>query len=330
MSDFLDYLQSKQNKTNENKTEQHKNMKNNFSVEELEQDLDDDFYEEPVTEARRVLRPNVPVNQHMPARQPAQNNIYRQRPAVQPAYDEPAYEEPEQLIYEEPAQPRRTRKSALPVAESSIRACNPVLNEAYELIDEMKNKMEMMFFKYGMTGLEKLNECMLDMCDTIMNPPVQKPVEQVIPQQAQPVIEKTLPKKKPVVSKPVNKKPTVQAKPSALPKAKESVSLKAKASAMNKMFETADLGDLGSTLSMQSDKQVNIGQEHLDKIEARANALREQSKTTAKNKKQQQETTKEDIEPEEIEIVPDGTNPIEMINLENAELDIPAEENEEN
>lgn len=347
MSDFLNFIRKEQKSkmTEEEQLALHKRQKlqeAQYSAEELEDD--DEFYEEDdrLVEAHRI--PRAP-RRSTPAPAPA--------PAPMP--QEPEYDEP----YEEPApvpqrRPRRQPQPATQVVESFHQSqMNPVLSEAYELIEEMKNKMETMFFKYGMTGLERLNECMLDVCDEIMNPPAQKPMHRPMPHYTEPedfddepvVVEKVLPKKKPVVAKqqpvrkPVKKatpvaKPVVASKPKQVVKSEEQI-LKEKAKEMNAMFENADLSELGNTLVMQSDVQENRGAKRKAEIEARGKALEE--KMTKKPKKEQQpEIIPENIEPvEEFEVVPDGSTTLEIeeleenTSLETAELDIPAEENEE-
>lgn len=338
MSDFLNFIHKEQQKkmTEEERLALHKKQKlresQHYDVDELE-DEDDDFYDEPdnrLVEAHRV--PRQP-QRRIPAPQPI--------PQAPTMPQEPEYDEP----YEEPVvapTPRRRRTPATvpnAMAESYRQPMNPVLTEAYELIEEMKNKMETMFFKYGMTGLERLNECMLDVCDEIMNPPA-KPYKPMAVQKDDyfddelPVIEKVLPKKKTnavkesTVHKPVKKaavvsKPTVVSKPKVVKTEEET--LKEKAKKMNAMFENADFSELGDTLVKQSDVQVNSGVNRKAEIEARGKALEE--KMTKKTKKQQKETITENELPEEIEIVPDGTIPLEINEdqpLEPAELDNPA------
>lgn len=345
MSDFLNFIHKEQKKklTEEERLALHKKQKlyeAQYSADELEEE--DDFYDEDeqLVEAHRV--PKNPQRRPMPAPVPS-------TPVPQePVYDEP-YVEPEPIPA--PVPPTRRRRTNVQVAEAYRPTMNPVLTEAYELIDEMKNKMETMFFKYGMTGLARLNECMLDVCDEIMNPPVAKPAVKPSPvyndldfDNEEPVIsEKVLStKKKPVavkqpVRKPVNKKPVAAVKPVAKPvvatskpkhvKTEEEM-LKEKAEKMNAMFENADLSELGNTLVMQSDVQENRGAQRKAEIEARGKALEEKM---TKKPKQQQETTIENDEPvEELEVVPDGATTLEVeefdenTSLETAVLDNPA------
>lgn len=355
MSDFLKYMRNEQMKkmTEEERLALHKKQKlqeAQYSAEELEED--DDFYEEDerLVEAHRI--PRIPPRRPMPTPAP------RPAPAPAPMPAEPEYDEP----YEEPAPApmparRRRQSPAVSIGESYSPSMNPVLNEAYELIEEMKNKMETMFFKYGMTGLERLNECMLDVCDEIMNPPTSKPVSRPMSRLEEPedffddddfpvVTEKVLStKKKPVaakqpvrkpvkkvttVTKPVAKpvvKPAVASKPKIV-KSEEEV-LKEKAEKMNAMLENADFSELGNTLVMQSDVQVNAGANRKAEIEARGKALEE--KMTKKTKPQQKTPIIENEEPvEDLEVVPDGMTTLEVeefdenSSLETAVLDNPA------
>lgn len=78
------------------------------------------------------------------------------------------------------------------------------LNEAYSMIESMKKKMEGIFYRYGMIGLERLDEALEDVIEEIMNPqPVYierepEPVPVVI---EQPKPKRRKPKRKPVVKK---------------------------------------------------------------------------------------------------------------------------------
>lgn len=75
------------------------------------------------------------------------------------------------------------------------------LTEAYSLIEDMKVKMEDIFYRYGMIGLERLDEALEDVIDEIMNPEpvvIERPVP--APQPEKPVVKK---RKRRVVRKPI-------------------------------------------------------------------------------------------------------------------------------
>lgn len=327
MSDFLNYIHKEEQKkmSEEEKLRLHKKQKQlkeqQFSVDELEDDFyDDDDFE--LNEAHRVQRPL--------SRQVQQRKVqYNQEPVDVPIqqyndqYEEP-YNEPPVL----PAVSTRRKRSSQvqDMNESNAVQMNPVLREAYDLIDEMKNKMETMFFKYGMTGLERLNECMLDVCDEIMNPPV-KP--KFIPlENEEPIVEKTLPPKKKPATRTIKtvKKPTVN-KPKTVKPIIEETEIKTPIN-FNDVLENADLTEIGNTLVKQSEVQENIGAKQKAQIEARAKLMEEQIAKNTKNKQHENTITEEEIA-EEFEIVNDDDSTLEIDDLETTELDNPAEENEE-
>ena len=75
------------------------------------------------------------------------------------------------------------------------------LTEAYSLIEDMKVKMEDIFYRYGMIGLERLDEALEDVIDEIMKPEpvvIERPVP--APQPEKPVVKK---RKRRVVRKPI-------------------------------------------------------------------------------------------------------------------------------
>lgn len=84
------------------------------------------------------------------------------------------------------------------------------LNEAYEMINQMKKKMESIFYRYGIIGLERLDEALEDVIEEIMNP---QPV--YIEREPEPVMEPP----KPIKKKKPRRRPTVAKKP--LPQVEE-------------------------------------------------------------------------------------------------------------
>lgn len=334
--DFLSFLHKNDpSYTEEQQLEAYKNYKSTaqtVSVDELE---DDDFYNDEVPEINEAHRTQRPSPRPAPRPAPAPAPTPAPCPAPMPA--EPDFDDDN---YVEPAPVRRRTKKPQSIVESAGYINNPAFSEAFSLIDEMKEKMTAMFFKYGMTGLEKLNECMLDMCDEIMNPP--PPAPKIIYKEKEPEVvvappapvKKTVVKKKPAVAKtekvaeaaavPQVTKPRVVKK--AEPAKSEEEILKQKKANLDAMLETADLSELGSTLTKQSSVQVDEGAKRLALVQANS----ERIKKLSEEKKEAQQKIEESNEPvEEFEVVADGESTFEMPSAEentttNAELETAA------
>lgn len=315
---FISYLhRNDPSYTEEQKLEAYKNYKaQTVTVDELEED---EFYngEVPeINEAHRTQRPS-PRPAPRPAPAPAP------RPAPVPA--EPDFDDDTNYVEPAPVR-RRPAKKPQTFTESAGYINNPAFSEAFSLIDEMKEKMTAMFFKYGMTGLTKLNECMLDMCDEIMNPP--PPAPKIIYKEKEPEVvvapapvKKTVVKKKPVAAKVAEKKtekvtetaaaPQVT-KPKIVKKAEpaktEEEILKEKKANLDAMLETADLSELGSTLTKQSSVQVDEGAKRLALVKANSERIKKLSE-----EKQEAQHKEESNEPvEAFEVVADGEPTFEM------------------
>lgn len=89
-------------------------------------------------------------------------------------------------------------RSQRPVPRPPIQpAAKPVmpkpLNEAYSMIEQMKKKMEAIFYRYGMIGLERLDEALEDVIEEIMNP---QPVYIEREPEPMPVVEPPKPKRR--------------------------------------------------------------------------------------------------------------------------------------
>ena len=107
----------------------------------------------------------------------------------------PLYEDDE--IYRHPVVRQVPQKPVEPPKPKMPRQ----LTEAYSLIEDMKVKMEDIFYRYGMIGLERLDEALEDVIDEIMNPEpvvIERPVP--APQPEKPVVKK---RKRRVVRKPI-------------------------------------------------------------------------------------------------------------------------------
>lgn len=323
---FISYLHKNDpSYTEEQKLEAYKNYKaQTVTVNELE----DDFYNDEVpeiNEAHRTQRPS-PRPAPRPAPAPAP------RPAPVPA--EPDFDDDTNYVEPAPVR-RRPAKKPQTFTESAGYINNPAFSEAFSLIDEMKEKMTAMFFKYGMTGLTKLNECMLDMCDEIMNPP--PPAPKIIYKEKEPEVvvahapvKKTVVKKKPVAAKVVEKTEKVTetaaapqvTKPKVVKKAEpaktEEEILKEKKANFDAMLETADLSELGNTLTKQSSIQVDEGAKRLALVKANSERIKKLSEE--KQEAQHKEESNEPIE--QFEVVADGESTFEMpTNEENTTTD---------
>ena len=103
--------------------------------------------------------------------------------------DDEIYRHP--VVRQAPPKPVETPKPKMPRQ----------LTEAYSFIEAMKVQMDDIFYRYGMIGLERLDEALEDVIDEIMNPEpvvIERPVP--APQPEKPVVKK---RKRRVVRKPI-------------------------------------------------------------------------------------------------------------------------------
>lgn len=344
MSAFIDFIHKNEManaKTEEERLAMHKKQKLREAQE------DDDFYdeelpEEPINEAIRVPfkgRRPVPAKKEMveepeeqPQRQycvpkPTQADVAATNADIRQYGVRPVKKVKRELDFDpgfnESTQPRSY--NARPVIHE-----NPVLREAYNMMDEMKKKIEDMFYQYGMTGLEKLNESMLDVFEDILNPPVrvQEPrvVERVVEVPAQPktTIKKKVLKKKPAIT-PAAVKPTVKSNPEPVetPVQTEKLTpatniadakeiLKENVATFETINSTADLSALGNCLNEQKIvqqtteseadqklKRLNANVERLKKAMDESNKV----KATAQIEAAEEEPYEQ---PEEFDVVDDS------------------------
>lgn len=363
MSDFIDFIHKEERanaRSEEEKLALHK--KQNRLREQVNTDEDDDFYneilededEDEMNEAVRVpyrhhrpaptkeAMPDFPEEQEQerqycvpkPTRQDiidTDNDIkqYGVRPQkVKRELDfDPGFNE----SYRKPVAKARPQfvKRALPE--------NPVLREAYAMMDGMKKKIEDMFYQYGMTGLEKLNESMLDVFEDILNPPVREVepriVERVVEVPAQPkvTVKKKVPKKKPVVSAKVIEEETEkpakvikEAKPiKQRPVQTPVMSAQDKQKAFESINNAANLSQLGNCLVAEETVQLTKGgktTETLKKIQANAELIRRKEEESIKAQVAESTENEEPYEqPEEFDIVDDTDSTdinLETINTE--------------
>ena len=131
-----------------------------------EDDTEDEYYEEPV-----VYVPPQP--QHRVAQRPVQRVVHQQpkvqRPAPRPApRPQPVYR----------PQPQRIQRQAMPVDQynrpiqisKKQLAENTIENTANTLTDAIKRKVDTIFYRFGIQGLEKLDEKILDTIEELQYP----------------------------------------------------------------------------------------------------------------------------------------------------------------
>ena len=191
MSDFLDYYKKTEQAnamTEEEQLALHKKHKL-IAAQRHKIDEEDDFYKDDddisINEGRRIYRKPVraPRPTTRPVPQPAPASRPVTRPASIPLPDEsddyvvptPRPKTPTRDPFDDvpaaPSIPAPRKRKIQTIEETS----NPALKEAFSMMEEMQKKIETMFYRYGMAGLEKINECMEDVFEDIVNP---KPVQE--------------------------------------------------------------------------------------------------------------------------------------------------------
>ena len=128
-----------------------------------EDDTEDEYYEEPV-----VYVPPQP-QQRTPQRIVQRPQAKVQRPAPKPA-------QRPQSVYRQ--QPQRIQRSAMPVDQynrpiqisKKQLAENTIENTANTLTEAIKRKVDTIFYRFGIQGLEKLDEKILDTIEELQYP----------------------------------------------------------------------------------------------------------------------------------------------------------------
>lgn len=156
----------------------------------------------------------------------------------------------------------RTRSQFVPQPQKPVMP--KPLNEAYEMIDEMKKKMESIFYRYGIVGLEKLDEALEDVIEEIMNPSpvyIEKEPEYEPPK---PVIKKK-PKKRRVIKK-VEEKVVSEPenKEEILPPEQSYVEVEETPMSIEEQQDSLDLNDLDTILSVESNMPKHLTQAEKD------------------------------------------------------------------
>ena len=312
MSDFLDYYKKTEQAkamTEEEQLALHKKHKL-IAAQRHKLDEEDDFYKDDddisLQEGRRIYK--KPVRMPQPAPRPAPQPVPRPAPAPRPA-PRPLPEEPDDFDVPAPAPrpkaPVRDPFDDVPAAPSIPaprkrriqtieESSNPALKEAFSMMEEMQKKIETMFYRYGMAGLEKINECMEDVFEDIVNP---RPVPEIkyIERPAAPA----KPKKK-IVRKPSTvtetttpkKTPTAPMSPEKLQQAFENIN------------NNLDIAQVAAVATKTENTQTeSIGESTMKKVQA--NAMMLEKSMNKKNEKPAEEVDENYVQPEEFDIVDD-------------------------
>ncbi len=316
MSDFLDYF---------NKAEQEKAMSEEerfalgkkhkmIAAHRHQLEENDDFYKDDedisINEGKRIYKKPV----RMPAPRPAPRPLPPEpapmpKPVPRPA-PKPIPQEPDDFDLPPAKAPVRDPFDNVPATAPTIPApkkrriqtmeesTNPALKEAYSMMDEMQKKIETMFYRYGMAGLEKINECMEEVFEDIVNP---RPVEPEIKYIEKPVPSR--PKKK------IVKKTTSTVTESA-PEVKVKKAAPMTAEKVQQAFEdinnSFDVSQIGTSLTKSNNslnESESIAAKTMKKVQAQAMMLEK-----SMNKKQEEtaEAVEENyVQPEEFDVVDD-------------------------
>lgn len=143
-------------------------------VEELDEDTEDDYgEEEDDTEDEYYEEPVVYVPPQPPQRT-AQRIVQRPQPKVQKPAPRPAPHP--QPVYR--TQPQRIQRKAMPMDQynrpiqisKKQLAENTIENTANTLTEAIKRKVDTIFYRFGIQGLEKLDEKILDTIEELQYP----------------------------------------------------------------------------------------------------------------------------------------------------------------
>ena len=334
MSDFLDYYKKEEqmrSMSEEERLAMHKKQKQikaarhqyddddfyNESVEEQDDDLDVGEYEEYDEDGRinegfrpaynpnrmptRPAQPRRPV-QPPPAPQPMPQPPQRPQPRTVPVPEPEELEEFDDIM---PTPVRSTRKKRINVNENFND--NPAMVKAYTMMNEMQEKIESAFYRYGMSGLEKINKHLEKIFEAIINPRPKEVVKYV---------EKEVIKPMP---RPISR-PVPQIQETIVPEQEEPAENMSVFDNINetddntelneqfiKMNESFNAEDLGGALLMQKNKQNQTENTRMKQIEARAKLMQESMDKKIQKQAEaiEEQEIKEYVQPEEFEIVDD-------------------------
>ena len=310
MSDFLDYYKKTEQAnamTEEEQLALHKKHKL-IAAQRHKIDEEDDFYKDDddisINEGRRIYR--KPVRAPRPTARPVPQLAPASRPVTRPA-SIPLPDESDDYVVltPRPKTPTRDPFDDVPAAPSIPaprkrkiqtieETSNPALKEAFSMMEEMQKKIETMFYRYGMAGLEKINECMEDVFEDIVNP---KPVQEIkyIEKPAAPA----RPKKK-IVRKPSTVTETTSTKKTTAPMSPEKLQ-----QAFENINNNLDLEQVAAVVSKTENIQSeSIGESTMKKVQA--NAMMLEKTMNKKNEKPAEEVDENYVQPEEFDIVDDN------------------------
>ena len=352
MSDFLDFYKREEQKrsmTEEQQLELHKKQKAlqakrfemddddfyNETIDESEETEDefnneyDDEYDTRINEGTRIpYRPNrpktvpqrrpAPIPEPEPAPAPMPRPRPRPRPIPQPA---PIPEEPEEELYVPPVNKHREPR----ITESSN---NPALSRAYVMMNEMQKKIETAFYRYGMSGLEKINKHLDQIFEAIVHPKpkevikyVEKPVERIVEKPVYNPVPPTNESYETAVNGELenNNEQVLEPESIEMPNDEPTASLNQQFIKMNEMADSSLLSD---ALLCQNEKQSKTANTKLAQIEANAQLLREKMDAATSQKVKQLEPHAEQLvendsitPSEDLEIVDDPVvdAPVEIV-----------------
>lgn len=330
MSDFLDYYKREEqlrSMSEEEKLALHKRQKQikaarhqfddeEFYGESVEEpnDLDIGEYEEYEEDDERINEGFRP--QYKPSRIPPRP-AQPQRPAPTPAPQPVPHPQPRPIPVPEPEEPddfdepvtpvHPTRKKRINVNENFND--NPAMVKAYTMMNEMQEKIESAFYRYGMSGLEKINKHLEKIFEAIINPRPKEVVKYVEKEVIKPVV-RPIPRQVPQIQETIEpeiENETMSEAEQLLINTDGPVDNAQLNEQFVKMNESFNAEDLGNALAVQKNKQSMEENTRMKQIEARAKLMQE----SMDRKKQKQadaieeQENKEYVQPEEFEIVDD-------------------------
>ena len=317
MSDFLDYInEADQSKamSEEERFALHKKHKL-IAARRHQLEENDDFYKDDeddisINEGKRIYKKPVRMPTPRPTPRPLPPEPAPMPKPVPRPVPKPIPQEPDDFDLPPVKAPVRDPFDSVPTTTPTIPApkkrriqtmeesTNPALKEAYSMMDEMQKKIETMFYRYGMAGLEKINECMEEVFEDIVNP---RPVEPEIKYIEKPVPSR--PKKK------IVKKTTSTVTESA-PEVKVKKAAPMTAEKVQQAFEdinnSFNVSQIGTSLTKSNNslnESESIAAKTMKKVQAQAMMLEK-----SMNKKQEEaaEAVEENyVQPEEFDVVDD-------------------------
>ena len=312
MSDFLEYYKKTEQAnaiTEEEKLALHKKHKL-IAAQRHKLEDDDDFYKDDVSinEGNRIYKKPVrmPQSTPRPIVKPQVDPMPTSKPIQRPVPRPLLQEEPDDFNMPIPKQinpvrdpfdnvsdiPVQRKKKFQPIAEPT----NPALKEAYSMMDEMQKKIETMFYRYGMAGLEKINECMEDVFEDIVNP---RPVPEIkyIEKPAAPVKQKRKITKKPTT---ITETTTTETKTKKI----TAMSPEKLQQAFEDINNSLDITQVAAVATKTENTPTeSIAESTLKKVQA--NAMMLEKSMNKKNEKPVEETDENYVQPEEFDIVDD-------------------------